>query len=572
MKKLRTSQVLMFSAIAVIVAFQCYWVNRIFLEEKERIQKQTDLLFKELVYTMQINRFKSDTLIYNTAKGNNLFALEAANMFLKERDSIQAKFPKDSSVLKRMVHLAADSLVKSFTISQLSSGDTRRIKMGIDTLLPKPNRIIRINIHANSNAVITHSLDSLAKANTQFSVQKDNRPSVFLFKQKVDTLPVIKKVKPLKPINKFTLNRSIISLFTRSSTVSDSLPLHALDSAYAISLKKAGIPLTYKIKTGYYDSLHLKDTVPSGVFKTNLTTVGFIKSKWYQVAFHAPDRMLIQRIMPQAFLSLLLVAFISIAFIFLYRNLLAQQKLSIFKNEFISNITHELKTPIATVNVAIEALKNFNALQNPERTKEYLDISASEMQRLGLLVDKVLKLSMFESDRIFLNKEWFDIKPLIAEIIDTMQLQFNKKDTQIVFETNLNELFIKADKLHISSVFYNLLDNALKYSKEKSIVKIQMEAPLNNIIEIHIIDNGMGIPQQFQKKIFEKFFRVPIKDIHNVKGYGLGLSYVNHIVKQHQGHIEVNSELGKGSEFIVYVPQGENTGDLVGIQQPTIKY
>ncbi len=562
MSKLRLSKVVMFSAITVIVAFQCYWVNRIFLEEKERVQKQTDLLFKELVYTMQINRFKSDTLIYNTGKGNNLFALEAANAFLKERDSIKAKFPKDSGLLKKLLKITTDSLVKSYTFIHAGTSDTKRIRMVFDTLSPRSNSILRINIHRSPAASTGVTSDSIAKTKTQFVINREISPTVFLFKKSGDTVPRIARQKTRKIPTKFALNRSFVSLFTRSNPVADSLPIKSLDSAYSISLKKAGINLDFTIKTGFYDSLHLKDTVQSGIFKTNLATVGFIKSKWYQVAFNQPNRILMQKILPQALLSLLLVGFISIAFIFLYRNLLAQQKLAIFKNEFISNITHELKTPIATVNVAIEALKNFNALQNPERTKEYLDISASEMQRLGLLVDKVLKLSMFESDKIILNKEWFDINQLIAEIINTMQLQFDKKNTQIIFEADLPALFIEADKLHISSVFYNLLDNALKYSMENATVKIIVHTPIHNIIQLYIIDNGLGIPQQFQHKIFEKFFRVPTKDIHNVKGYGLGLSYVNHIVKLHQGHIEVKSELGKGSEFIVWLPLANNNTDI----------
>lgn len=559
MNKLRLSKVVMFSAITVIVTFQCYWVNRVFLEEKERVQKQTDILFKELVYTMQINRFKSDTLIYNTGKGNNLFALEAANAFLKERDSIKAKSPNDSGLLKKLLKITTDSLVKSYTFTHAGTSDTKRIRMVFDSLSPRSNSILRINIHRSTTASTVVASDSIAKTKPQFVINGETLPTVFLFKRSGDTVPIIAPQKTRKIPTKFALNRSFVSLFTRSNPVADSLPIKSLDSAYSISLKKAGIHLSYKIKTGLYDSLHLKDTVDASIFRTNIATVGFIKSKWYQVAFDHPNTMLIQKIMPQAFFSLLLVAFISVAFIFLYRNLLAQQKLAVFKNEFISNITHELKTPIATVNVAIEALKNFNALQNPERTKEYLDISASEMQRLGLLVDKVLKLSMFESDRIFLNKEWFDVKQLMAEIIGTMHLQFDKKNTQIIFETNLTELFIQADKLHISSVFYNLLDNSLKYSKENATVKILIETPLNNMMELHIIDNGIGIPQQFQKKIFEKFFRVPTKDIHNVKGYGLGLSYVNHIVKQHQGYIEVKSELGKGSDFTVWLPISDDS-------------
>ena len=136
----------------------------------------------------------------------------------------------------------------------------------------------------------------------------------------------------------------------------------------------------------------------------------------------------------------------------------------------------------------------------------------------------------------------------------SLQLQFEKNQVIINFQTTHSDLMILADQLHISSVLNNLLDNALKYSESGSHINIELNTPLKNIIAISITDNGIGIPQQFLHKIFEKFFRVPTGDIHNIKGYGLGLSYVNYIIKLHQGLMEVISELGKGSTFKIILP------------------
>ena len=425
-----------------------------------------------------------------------------------------------------------------------------------------------IRVHPNQPTVTIRTNDSLTnirqwlyKKNGDSLVSKRLMPDSFIVHQAINLTkrPSRKDKKPQsirfsKDSSDITTNRSFISLFSRTVAVADSLSIKDLDSAYAVSLKKSGIDLIFTTKTGLFDSLHLKDTVSSNFYRTSIATVGFTQPKWYQAKFDNPTVFLFIKILPQAFLSLLLISFITIAFIFLYRNLVAQQKLAIFKNEFISNITHELKTPIATVNVAIEALRNFNALQNPERTKEYLAISSAEMQRLGLLVEKVLKLSMFESDKIVLNKEWFNLKLLVEEILDSIKIQFDKKNAIIKFNTSLQELFIEADKLHISSVLYNLLDNALKYSSNNAVVKLYLSMPANHLVELRIIDNGIGIAKQFQHKIFDKFFRVPTGDVHNIKGYGLGLSYVNHIIRQHNGSISVKSELGKGSEFTVLLP------------------
>jgi signal transduction histidine kinase len=397
-------------------------------------------------------------------------------------------------------------------------------------------------------------------------ISPNNGQSILVFKSnpKIETFNQIDS-QTIKAENaaKISFKRNFTSILTSSKPIADSLSLKELDSAYHTDLKKAGILLSYNIKTGLSDSIHLKDTVPNTSFKTSIATVGFISPKWYQISFESPNQYLYKKIFPQVLFSLLLIVFTTIAFVFLYRNLLTQQKLAAFKNDFISNMTHELKTPIATVNVAIEALQSFNVLDDPKRTKEYLQISSAELQRLGLLVDKVLKLSMFESDRIVLEKEWFNFDQLVTETIHSMQPLFDKQNAQIQFTNNEGPVSIFADKLHISSVVYNLLDNALKYSGLNALIDITLSTPLNNIVDLKISDNGIGIDNSFQKKIFEKFFRVPTGDTHNVKGYGLGLSYVSHIVKQHKGIIEVESVLGKGSTFTVKLPiHSKNQHDI----------
>jgi two-component system phosphate regulon sensor histidine kinase PhoR len=256
--------------------------------------------------------------------------------------------------------------------------------------------------------------------------------------------------------------------------------------------------------------------------------------------------------------SLLLLGVTIAAFVLLYRNMIKQHRLSALKNEFISNITHELKTPIATVGVAIEALKNFNALDDPKRTREYLDISQNELQRLNLLVDKVLKLSVFENKAIELRKEVFDLKQLTEEIMNTMRLQFEKYRATVSLQAEGDNYSLEADKLHITSVIYNLLDNALKYSKENPVIEVNILSH-EQYISLSVKDNGIGIPPEYRKKVFDKFFRVPMGDKHNIKGYGLGLSYVSEIASRHHGYITVDSELGKGSTFTVNIPYKEES-------------
>ncbi|HEY6955727.1 MAG TPA: HAMP domain-containing sensor histidine kinase, partial [Flavisolibacter sp.] len=228
-------------------------------------------------------------------------------------------------------------------------------------------------------------------------------------------------------------------------------------------------------------------------------------------------------------------------------------RLSEIKNEFISNITHELKTPIATVSVAIEALRSFNANMDPERTKEYLDISSNELQRLSLLVDKVLKLSMFEKREIELQYEPLDMRSLVDEVTASLRLQFEKHHAEVTINST-GDTSLEADRLHLVSVIFNLLDNALKYSNEAPRINVNIIGEEKNV-NLVIEDSGIGIPEEYRGRIFEKFFRVPTGNLHNAKGYGLGLSYVSHVINKHNGNISVESIPGDGSKFIIRLPR-----------------
>jgi signal transduction histidine kinase len=262
-------------------------------------------------------------------------------------------------------------------------------------------------------------------------------------------------------------------------------------------------------------------------------------------------------IYPEIFFALLVLLMIGVSFWLIYRSVLQQKRLIVLKNDFISNMTHELKTPIATVGVAIEAMNSFNALDNPTRTKEYLDISKSELNRLTLLVDKVLKMAVFEQGNPQLNIETFDMVDLTQQILNSMKLQFERYDATVSFEKSGEDFSINADKTHITSVIYNLIDNALKYGGEKPLVKIAIQSPFYQFCSFSVTDNGTGIPPQYKDKIFEKFFRIPTGDVHDTKGHGLGLSYVASVIKQHNGKINVDSGEGKGSTFSIFLPLSE---------------
>jgi two-component system phosphate regulon sensor histidine kinase PhoR len=334
-----------------------------------------------------------------------------------------------------------------------------------------------------------------------------------------------------------------------SISLKDSVTLKEINTAYTTKLKERGMNLAFAVS-------RLDSTSRTDSTALDLVTVGFAKPISYRLSLQNQTSYILKKLTLPIVFSLFLVGLTIASFVLLYRSLLKQQRLAELKNQFISNITHELKTPIATVGVAIEALKNFNAIHDPERTKEYLDISQNELHRLSLLVDKVLKLSMFENRELELKKEQFDCKQLVEEVMNSMKLQFDKYHTKVKLHTEGSNFIIDADKLHITSVIYNLLDNALKYSKENPVIDVRL-ASYPEYIEFSVSDNGIGIEPAYKEKIFDKFFRVPTGDKHNIKGYGLGLSYVAEVIKRHHGHVYAESEFGKGSTFIAKMPYKE---------------
>ncbi len=345
--------------------------------------------------------------------------------------------------------------------------------------------------------------------------------------------------------NTFWRRDRIMQFLYDVDSLQDSIKINEIDTAFIRRLHEQSmdVPFTIqRVKINYNDE-------PSH----NEATIGFSHPITYKLFLGNTFPYLIRRILAVILLSIFLIAFSILSFALLYNNLLKQRRLADIKNEFISNITHELKTPIATVSVAIEALRSFNANMDAQKSKEYLDISANELQRLSLLVDKVLKLSMFENREIELKYELLDMKELVSEVTSSMRLQFEKYHA-IVTILSEGDTTLQGDRLHIVSVLFNLLDNALKYSKGVPDITIKITGTSNKI-HLCISDSGIGIPAAYKDKVFEKFFRVPTGNVHNAKGYGLGLSYVAHVIKRHCGNIDVESVEGDGSKFMIMLPK-----------------
>lgn len=233
--------------------------------------------------------------------------------------------------------------------------------------------------------------------------------------------------------------------------------------------------------------------------------------------------------------------------------LLRQKKVSEIKNDFINNMTHEFKTPLATISLAVDALRNQKVLSDKEKMEYFSGIIKEENKRMNKHVETILQAAVMDRQELQLNKMPLHIHNLVEEIIDNYSLQLQEKKGRA--ELNLDAKYdqIEADPVHFRNLISNLIDNAVKYSKENLIVKISTYNTNKNLV-VRVEDNGIGMSKETLRRIFEKFYRAHTGNIHNVKGFGLGLSYVKTIVDAHQGKIKVDSTLGKGTIFTLEFP------------------
>ncbi len=241
------------------------------------------------------------------------------------------------------------------------------------------------------------------------------------------------------------------------------------------------------------------------------------------------------------------------AFYVTVKSLLNQKKLSEIKSDFINNMTHEFKTPLATISLAVDALKNEKVKANKEKSEYFTGIIKEENIRMNKHVETILQAALMEKQELQLNLSALHVHEIIQYTIDNYRLQLQDKEGGIQLLLNAKNDLISGDEVHFANLISNLVDNAIKYSDKAPLIKISTHSTKNNLV-IRVEDNGIGMSKESVKRIFEKFYRAHTGNLHNVKGFGLGMSYVKTVIDAHKGKIKVESTMGKGSIFTVDVP------------------
>jgi two-component system phosphate regulon sensor histidine kinase PhoR len=271
------------------------------------------------------------------------------------------------------------------------------------------------------------------------------------------------------------------------------------------------------------------------------------------VKFPSSSSFVVKEIVGVLTISLGLVILIIVAITFMFRTIITQKKLSDLRNDFINNMTHEFKTPISTISLACEAMSDEEMMGGDmSHSATFVKMIADENKRLSVLVERILQTAIIDRGELKMKIETLNFTELVKEVCEHAQFRIQTVNGQLVEDIQQEHIFVLGDRMHTTNVVSNLIDNAIKYSKEKPTVQVTLRKEGARVI-LSIKDNGIGIAKEHISKIFDKLYRIPTGNVHNVKGFGLGLSYVKSIVDLNGWNIEVRSKLNEGSEFTLII-------------------
>ncbi len=358
---------------------------------------------------------------------------------------------------------------------------------------------------------------------------------------------------------------SNIEMLTSKIVISinnDTLDLKKVDSLVNFELLRKNINVDYNLKytpnKHTFNQIEKKHTRTHDSLNTSkkLTLNTFSKSTFLpkgsklSIAFTNETKVILTRIFGGILISVFLVLAVISCLFYLLKIIKHQKQLAEVKNDLISNITHEFKTPIATIGVALESISNFNAIEDKEKTKKYVAMSSQQLKKLNIMVEKLLETATLDSDSLQLNKEPTDIVELINTLLNRYKIQFPEKEFKPSFK--VEHLITNVDVFHFENALNNILDNAVKYGGSTITIGLISR---ENQFEIFISDNGTSLNKENKDRVFEKFYRVPKGNTHNVKGFGIGLYYTKTIIDKHNGSItlDLNKNL---TTFKITLPNG----------------
>jgi K+-sensing histidine kinase KdpD len=500
------------TTIVATIAVQFYWNYKNYQENQQRVTNEIQLSLDNAIeeYYAQLAKEEVTTIINftgNKADSNSRGSIRFDSIFKKSKNFQKFK-----------------SLVKDDTSSAKPKFEITNISFTTDDK----------NDAKKTDSILKNLAKEISKKQER-QHQNQSEIKYFTGQKSADSIKLIKNLKPIF-----------------LSVTSNFIDYTQLDSLIKNQLDKKKLPIAFifnhiKNDTIFHaskDSLFSETKIKSVSSKSTYLK----KDEAFKLLYFNPNYETLKRSTTGILLSLLLSLLIISCLFYLLKIINQQKDLAAIKNDLISNITHEFKTPIATVSAAIEALESFNVLVDQKKTKKYLSMSSIQLKKLHQMVEKLLETATLDSEQLLLEKETIDVVELTEKLVSKHQLI--SKNKELIFSTNLDPIYIHVDVFHFENAISNLIDNAVKYGGNQ--IEININSVLNST-EITIADNGNGIEKNQQEKIFDKFYRVPKGNTHDVKGFGIGLYYCKKIIEKHKGTIAISPEKNK-TIFKITIP------------------
>lgn len=497
--------------IVTTIAVQFYWNYKNYEENKQRVTNEIQLSLDNALEEYYSSLAKKDFITVIKSEFND-------NFLMTNKDSLFNLKIKKKNIKKPKVTLNS---LRITTDEKLSKQKIDSIMISAKTLVTEINFKEDSTHKLDTSIVYTKFLDNKNGYNLDKNGKKTSI-TYFRGKKSADSLKLVKNLKPI-----------FISFLDQSVNYTK------LDSLIENQLNQKGIHIRSSFHHIKNDSLFNtpKDTIlkNKSYYVTSKST--FLKdNESFKLLYNNPSFEALKRSSTGILLSFLLSLLIISCLFYLLKIINKQKELATIKNDLISNITHEFKTPIATVSTAIEAIENFNVIDDKEKTQKYLSMSSVQLKKLHQMVEKLLETATLDSEQLLLKKETVDVVDMVEKIVTKHQLL--TKNKELLFSSNLKPIYLNVDVFHFENVISNLIDNAIKYGGSN------IEISINSILKstaISIADNGDEINKNQQEKIFDKFYRVPKGNTHDVKGFGIGLYYSKKIIEKHKGTLSLSS-------------------------------
>ena len=517
--------ILMSLSLIGIISVQLYWIKRSVEDKEEQFSNVVSEVLNRVtdnVETREINSFSERFLRAKDSLGE-FKGSQLSNILFSYRDSNSNEVTFYShGILEENYNIATtffdntdiSEIPDSTTITNITSRRTTAIykeEYGLDGRSYKLNPIQKLEKVGGLSAIDKAAFDDV-------------------FREYARRMPIQNRIS--KKELELILDQELAN--------------NGLDLEYEYGIYSRGLPTKVKSRRFKFADAQLYQ---APIFKSSEGKSDFS----LLLSFPKKKKFLLQSVVGMAFLSLLFTLIIVVAYSSAIYQLIKQKQISEIKSDFINNMTHEFKTPIATINLAVEAIKNPMVISDEEKVQRYLGMIRDENKRMNAQVENVLRISRLEKNQLDINKDRVNMHDLVKKAISHIELIVADRGGYVNahFEAERDEVL--ANDVHFGNVLVNILDNAVKYSPESPKIDVYTSM-VKNYIVIRIQDQGAGMSKAVLKKVFEKFYREHTGDIHNVKGHGLGLAYVKKIVEDHQGEVYAESEKGKGSTFYIKLP------------------